>query len=156
MAEQIDIISQNTQSTVIAEFERQDKGTAEMIYAVIDTNVFVAALLSRHSDSATVLVINVLLNRGICPFLCTQNKNKCGFLLFCPRLFVSLQRIKEKMNMALGEYVLISPDLTQLGEWVKGRVIEVEDNSFVGTVISAQTDDGNIFFGRAADFKGIA
>jgi len=38
-----------------------------MIYAVIDTNVFVAALLSRHSDSATVLVINVLLNRGICP-----------------------------------------------------------------------------------------
>jgi len=64
MAEQIDIISQNTQSTVIAEFERQDKGTAEMIYTVIDTNVFVAALLSRHSDSATVLVINVLLNRG--------------------------------------------------------------------------------------------
>ena len=60
------------------------------------------------------------------------------------------------MNMALGEYVLISPDLTQLGEWVKGRVIEVEDNSFVGTVISAQTDDGNIFFGRAADFKGVA
>ena len=44
MAEQIDIISQNTQSTVIAEFERQDKGTAEMIYTVIDTNVFVAAL----------------------------------------------------------------------------------------------------------------
>ena len=26
-----------------------------MIYAVIDTNVFVAALLSRHPDSATVL-----------------------------------------------------------------------------------------------------
>lgn len=38
-----------------------------MIYAVIDTNVFVAALLSRHSDSATVLVVNALLNHGICP-----------------------------------------------------------------------------------------
>jgi putative PIN family toxin of toxin-antitoxin system len=38
-----------------------------MIYAVIDTNVFVSALLSRYSDSATVLVINALLNRGICP-----------------------------------------------------------------------------------------
>ena len=38
-----------------------------MIYAVIDTNVFVAALLSRHSDSATVLVINALLSFGICP-----------------------------------------------------------------------------------------
>ena len=38
-----------------------------MIYAVIDTNVFVAALLSRHSDSATVLVVDALLNHGICP-----------------------------------------------------------------------------------------
>ena len=38
-----------------------------MIYAVIDTNVFVAALLSRHSDSATVQVVDTLLARGICP-----------------------------------------------------------------------------------------
>ena len=38
-----------------------------MIYAVIDTNVFVAALLSRHSDSATVQVVNILMESGICP-----------------------------------------------------------------------------------------
>ena len=38
-----------------------------MIYAVIDTNVFVSALLSRHPDSATVQVVNALLKRGICP-----------------------------------------------------------------------------------------
>ena len=38
-----------------------------MIYVVIDTNVFVAALLSRHPDSATVLVVNTLMSRGICP-----------------------------------------------------------------------------------------
>lgn len=35
-----------------------------MIYAVIDTNVFVAALLSRHSDSATVQVVSALLRNG--------------------------------------------------------------------------------------------
>jgi len=58
--------------------------------------------------------------------------------------------------MALGDYVMISPDLTQSENWVKGKVIEVEDNSFVGTVISAQTEDGNIFFGKATDFKGVA
>jgi len=51
---------------------------------------------------------------------------------------------------------MISPDLTQSENWVKGKVIEVEDNSFVGTVISAQTEDGNIFFGKATDFKGVA
>lgn len=38
-----------------------------MIYAVIDTNVFVAALLSRHSDSATIQVVNALFRNGICP-----------------------------------------------------------------------------------------
>ena len=38
-----------------------------MIYAVIDTNVFVSALLSRHSDSATVQVVNAMLENGICP-----------------------------------------------------------------------------------------
>ena len=38
-----------------------------MIYAVIDTNVFVAALLSRHSNSATVLVVDTLMNHDICP-----------------------------------------------------------------------------------------
>ena len=38
-----------------------------MIYAVIDTNVFVSALLSRHPDSATVQVVNALLIHGICP-----------------------------------------------------------------------------------------
>jgi predicted nucleic acid-binding protein len=59
-----------------------------MIYAVIDTNVFVAALLSRHPDSATVQVVNALLRNGsellssdilvICPFIesisITQNR----------------------------------------------------------------------------------
>ena len=36
-----------------------------MIYAVIDTNVFVAALLSRHPDSATIQVVNTLFRNGI-------------------------------------------------------------------------------------------
>ncbi len=38
-----------------------------MIFAVIDTNVFVSALLSRHSDSATVQVIEAMLSHVICP-----------------------------------------------------------------------------------------
>lgn len=38
-----------------------------MIYAVIDTNVFVSALLSRHPDAATVQVVNAMLKHGICP-----------------------------------------------------------------------------------------
>lgn len=57
--------------------------------------------------------------------------------------------------MKLGDLVLISPDLTMLKEWVKGKIIDVEDNPFNGMVLSAQTEDGNIFFGRANLFKTI-
>ena len=36
-----------------------------MIYAVIDTNVFVSAYITHHSDSATSLIVNSLLNGEI-------------------------------------------------------------------------------------------
>lgn len=38
-----------------------------MIYAVIDTNVLVSALLSLNPYSATVLVVNAISKTGICP-----------------------------------------------------------------------------------------
>lgn len=38
-----------------------------MIYAVIDTNVLVSALLSRHSDAATVTVIAAISEDGLRP-----------------------------------------------------------------------------------------
>lgn len=55
--------------------------------------------------------------------------------------------------MKLGDDVLISPEVTHLHEWTRGKVIEVEANPFVGTVISAQTADGNIYFNRESLFK---
>lgn len=57
--------------------------------------------------------------------------------------------------MKVGDKVLISPDLTLLKEWITGTIIQVEDNPFVGTVISAETEDKNVFFGRAEMFKPI-
>ncbi|MBR1515904.1 MAG: transcriptional regulator [Paludibacteraceae bacterium] len=55
--------------------------------------------------------------------------------------------------MARGDKVFISPDVTHQKDWVEGKVIDVENNPFVGVVISAQTDDGNIFFDREYKFK---
>ena len=37
------------------------------IYAVIDTNVIISALLSRHQDSATVRILDYLYDREIVP-----------------------------------------------------------------------------------------
>ena len=53
----------------------------------------------------------------------------------------------------VGDKVLISPDLTHLPDWIEGTGIEVENNPFVGVVISAETEDGNVFFGKEDLFK---
>lgn len=53
----------------------------------------------------------------------------------------------------VGDKILISPDLTQLSNWIEGTIIEVENNPFVGVVISAETEDGNVFFGKEDLFK---
>ena len=55
--------------------------------------------------------------------------------------------------MQLGDFVLVSPDLTSMKEWIKAKIIDIENNSFVGQVISVQTEDGNVFFGRGDMFK---
>lgn len=55
--------------------------------------------------------------------------------------------------MKVGDKVLISPDLTLMKEWIEATVIQVEDNPFVGIVISAETEDRNVFFGREEMFK---
>lgn len=48
---------------------------------------------------------------------------------------------------------MISPEVTRQNGWTQGKVIDVEANPFVGTVISAQTADGNIYFERETLFK---
>jgi hypothetical protein len=55
--------------------------------------------------------------------------------------------------MKVGDKVLISTDLTKFADWVPATVIEVENNTFVGVVISAETKDGNVFFGKEDLFK---
>lgn len=62
-------------------------------------------------------------------------------------------RIIKGTDMEIGSQVLISPDLTLRKDWITGTVIQVEKNPFVGIVISAETEDKNVFFGREEMFK---
>ncbi len=57
--------------------------------------------------------------------------------------------------MKVGDKILISPDLTLQKDWVSGTIIQVENNPFVGIVISAETEDRNVFFGREDLFKPV-
>lgn len=55
--------------------------------------------------------------------------------------------------MKIGDKVLISPDLTRMEGWITGTVIEIENNPFIGIVISAETEDKDVFFGKEDLFK---
>lgn len=62
--------------------------------------------------------------------------------------------MKEKFEV--GDNVAISPDLTFKYDWVTGKVIDVEENPYVGTVLSAELpESGEIFFGRADNFINL-
>ena len=58
--------------------------------------------------------------------------------------------------MKVGDNVMISPEVTNKDEWEKGKVIDVEANPFIGTVISAETEDGEIFFENECLFKLVS
>ena len=58
--------------------------------------------------------------------------------------------------MNVGDKVMISPELTNKEDWEEGQVIDVEANPFVGTVISAKTEDGEIFFEKECLFKLVS
>lgn len=49
--------------------------------------------------------------------------------------------------------VRVSPDLTHKSDWVQATVVEVEQNPYVGVVITAKTGAGEYFFGYADLFR---
>ena len=58
--------------------------------------------------------------------------------------------------MKKGDNVMISPEVTHTKDWVEAVVIDVETNPFVGTVISARTNNGDIFFEKECMFKKVS
>jgi uncharacterized protein len=57
-----------------------------MIFVVIDTNVIVAALRSRHEDSATVRVMNAVFDGKVVPLYTSAILDEYRDVLFRPRL----------------------------------------------------------------------
>lgn len=54
--------------------------------------------------------------------------------------------------MNQGQYVWASPEVTGLKERVRGLIIKVRQNPFIGTEIAIKDDEGRIFFGAQQYF----
>ena len=68
------------------------------ICAVIDTNVIVSALLSKHDDSATVKVINAVLNGTVTPLYHTDILAEYEEVLHRPKFHLAEENIRLFIN----------------------------------------------------------
>lgn len=55
--------------------------------------------------------------------------------------------------MKTGDRVLIAPQVTGRADWTEATITEVEQNPYVGIVITAKADDGEIFFEKRDMFR---
>lgn len=65
------------------------------------------------------------------------------------------EQINQKPQFKVGDWVKVSPKLTNLKEWVEGEVIKVRENPFIGIEIAIKDSLGRIFFGEQEWFKSI-
>ena len=72
-----------------------------MIYAVIDTNVLVSALLSRYANAATVQVVSAISTDGICPLYNQEIIAEYEDVLCRPKFGFPSQAIKNILNRIL-------------------------------------------------------
>lgn len=69
-----------------------------MIYAVIDTNVLVSALLASHADSATVMVMNAIISGEIIPMYNEEILNEYEEVLNRKKFRFSESLIKQYLS----------------------------------------------------------
>lgn len=115
-------------------------------YAVIDTNVLVSALLSRRQDSATVLVIERMINGDIIPVFSREIMNEYREVLsrkkfkFAPELIKYLLSTVEKFG------VLVEPTPT-------GVILpDMKDLPFYEVVMVKRDDDAYLVTGNLKHF----
>ena len=63
--------------------------------------------------------------------------------------------MENRTNFKVGDRVLVSPQVTGEKEWIEATIIEVEQNPFVGIVITVETDDKNVIFEKEDMFKPL-
>lgn len=54
-----------------------------------------------------------------------------------------------------GDKVLVSPQVTHKNDWIEAIIVEIEQNPFVGIVVTVETDDKDIYFEKEDMFKLI-
>jgi hypothetical protein len=71
--------------------------------------------------------------------------------IFCSKFAAE----KKGIIMSKGQYAIVSPELSGLSEGVKGEVINIRQNPFIGQEIAVRDANGRIYFGASKYFTAI-
>ena len=113
-----------------------------MVYAVIDTNVFVAALLTRNNDSATVKVYEAIADGKITPLYHKDILDEYAEVLSRPKFKFSEGKINAVLELIVKYGVEVFPKPT--GE----ILIDMDDLIFYDVAMERREDDSYLVTGN--------
>ena len=111
-------------------------------YAVIDTNVLIAALLSKKSDSATVLVLHSILSGKIIPLYHKEIIEEYNEVLHRPKFNLNDKTIKIVLDSIIQNGVEVIP--TPTGEILP----DIDDSIFYEVAMEKQGDNAYLVTGN--------
>ncbi|MBR5336755.1 MAG: putative toxin-antitoxin system toxin component, PIN family [Lachnospiraceae bacterium] len=107
-----------------------------MVYAVIDTNVFVSALLSKNPESATVKIYEAIADKRIIPLYHKDILNEYYEVLHRPKFKFSEYRIRNLLDLIIKYGVEVFPQPT-------GEILVDMDDLIFYEVAMEKRDDGS-------------
>ena len=113
-----------------------------MVYAVIDTNVFVAALLTKNDDSATVKVFEAIADGLITPLYHNDILKEYAEVLGRPKFKLSKAKIGTVLDMIKKYGIEVFPKPT--GE----ILIDMDDLIFYEVAMEKRDDDSYLVTGN--------
>lgn len=113
-----------------------------MVYAVIDTNVFVAALLTKNNNSATVKVYEAIAEGLITPLYHKDILDEYAEVLSRPKFRFSKEKIDAVIELIVKYGVEVFPKPT--GE----ILIDMDDLIFYEVAMEKREDDSYLVTGN--------
>lgn len=113
---------------------------------IIDTNVIVSALLSRHEDSATVKVLNLFYENKINLFYSAEIFGEYNDVLNRDAFKFDKKIIENILNLVSLRGIKIDP------EKLETKAIDKKDQPFYELVMDKNVDDGKLITGNIKHF----
>lgn len=120
-----------------------------MVFAVIDTNVVVAALLSRHSDAATVRVLNAVADGVVVPLYTAEILAEYREVLSRPHFHFDLPHVEGVI--ATLQDMGLDVEATHYDE----SLPDEKDRVFFEIALSGQSEGAKLITGNLRHFPSV-